>query len=199
MHPLKTITSGEGGIITTNNTKISKNIELFRSHGILKKKKHWQYDVKIHGLNYRLSDINCAIGLSQLKKINYFIKERKKIYNKYTKAFKNFNENLMLPKYSKDIKPSFHLFIININFKKLKKNKDHFLKYLIKNRIIAQQHYIPIYKFSIYNDKVKSFDGSKNYFINSISIPIFVSLNNKKQTKVIKVIKYYLSKYSKKI
>ena len=199
MHPLKTITSGEGGIITTNNTKISKNIELFRSHGILKKKKHWQYDIKANGLNYRLSDINCAIGLSQLKKINFFIKERKKIYNKYTKAFKNFNENLMLPKYSKDIKPSFHLFIININFKKLKKNKDHFLKYLIKNRIIAQQHYIPIYKFSIYNDKVKSFDGSKNYFINSISIPIFVSLNNKKQTKVIKVIKYYLSKYSKKI
>jgi len=73
MHPVKTITSGEGGIITTNNTKIAKNIALFRSHGIFKnKKKYWEYDILKYGFNYRLSDINCALGLSQLKKINFF-------------------------------------------------------------------------------------------------------------------------------
>ncbi len=69
LHPLKTITSGEGGIVTTNNLEIAKNIKLFRSHGILRdKKKYWKYDVIRNGFNYRLSDINCALGLSQLKK-----------------------------------------------------------------------------------------------------------------------------------
>ena len=95
MHPLKTITSGEGGIVTTNNAKISSRIELFRNHGILRNKtKHWKYDILETGFNYRLSDLNCALGLSQLKKINYILKKRKYIYNKYVNAFKNFDPNL---------------------------------------------------------------------------------------------------------
>ena len=73
LHPLKTITSGEGGVITSNNAKIAKNIKLYRNHGILRNnKKHWEYDILKHGFNYRLSDINCALALSQLKKINFF-------------------------------------------------------------------------------------------------------------------------------
>ena len=192
MHPLKTITSGEGGIVTTNNIKIAENIKLFRSHGILRdKKKHWKYDVVKHGFNYRLSDINCALGFSQLKKINFFIKKRKEIYNKFSNEFKNFNSKVMLPKYSNSIKPSFHLFLLNIMFKELKKSKDHFIQYLKKKNIMAQQHYIPIYEFSVYKEKVFHFPGSKKYFNNSISIPIFVNLNYKDQNKIIKIIKSY--------
>ena len=192
MHPLKTITSGEGGIVTTNNIKIAENIKLFRSHGILRdKKKHWKYDVVKHGFNYRLSDVNCALGFSQLKKINFFIKKRKEIYNKFSNEFKNFNSKVMLPKYSNSIKPSFHLFLLNIMFKELKKSKDHFIQYLKKKNIMAQQHYIPIYEFSVYKEKVFHFPGSKKYFNNSISIPIFVNLNYKDQNKIIKIIKSY--------
>ena len=192
LHPVKTITSGEGGVITTNNKEISKNISLFRSHGILRNKKnYWNYDVLKHGYNYRLSDINCALGLSQLKKINFFLNKRKSIYLKYFKELKNFNQNLIYPKYSIGIKPSYHLFIINIDFKRIKKNKNLFIKYLNKNNIIAQQHYIPIYKFTVYNKKKNSFPGSEKYFNNSLSIPIFVNLKNKDQNKVIKVIKNY--------
>ena len=84
LYPLKTITSGEGGIITVNNAKIAKKITLFRNHGILKnKKKYWDYDIVNYGFNYRLSDINCALGLSQLNKISLFLKKRKKNYEKY--------------------------------------------------------------------------------------------------------------------
>lgn len=192
LHPLKTITSGEGGIITTNNAKIAKNIKLFRSHGISRnKKKHWQYDVKKYGFNYRLSDINCALGLSQLKKIDFFLKERKKIFEKYLFELKDFNLNLMIPQYSKDIKPSFHLFVISIFFHKLNKSKNHFMKYLFNNKIIAQQHYIPIYKFSVYNEKLNTFYNSERYFNNSVSIPIHLDLNKKKQRKVISTIKSY--------
>ena len=91
LHPLKTITSGEGGIITTNNAKIAKNIQLFRSHGISRGKKYWEYNVLKHGYNYRLSDLNCALGLSQLDKIGLFLKMRKRIYLRYINSLKNYN------------------------------------------------------------------------------------------------------------
>ena len=192
MHPLKTITSGEGGIITTNNNKIAKNIKLFRSHGISRnKKQYWKYDVLKHGFNYRLSDINCALGLSQLKKINLFLKKRKKIYEKYINELVKFNSEFTVPNYSKNIKPSFHLFLINIIFKRLNKNKDHFIKYLIKNNILPQQHYIPIYRFKVYKENAKNFQGSEKYFKNTVSIPIFVNLNTKNQNKIINIIKNY--------
>ena len=192
LHPLKTITSGEGGIVTSNNAKIAKNIQLFRSHGMLRKKnKHWEYDILKYGFNYRLSDINCALGLSQLKKINFFLKKRKKIYQQYLKEFKNFSQNIVIPKYSKNIESSYHLFLLNIAFDKLKKNKNHFMKYLKDNKIVAQQHYIPIYKFSIYKGESIGFSGAEKYFNNSISLPIFVNLSNINQIKVIKIIKRY--------
>ena len=192
LHPLKTITSGEGGIVTSNNAKIAKNIQLFRSHGMLRKKnKHWEYDILKYGFNYRLSDINCALGLSQLKKINFFLKKRKKIYQQYLKEFKNFSQNIVIPKYSKNIESSYHLFLLNIAFDKLKKNKNHFMKYLKDNKIVAQQHYIPIYKFSIYKGESIGFSGAEKYFNNSISLPIFVNLSNLNQIKVIKIIKRY--------
>ena len=192
LHPLKTITSGEGGIITTNNLKIAKNIKLYRNHGISRNtKKYWKYDILRFGFNYRLSDINCALGLSQLDKINIFVKRRKKIYERYVHELKNFHPALIVPKYSKTNKPSFHLFLINIMFKKIKKNKDHFMKYLIKNNILAQQHYIPIYKFKVYKKISSHFPGSEKYFKNSVSIPIFVNLNNNDQNKIIATIKNY--------
>ncbi len=194
LHPVKTITSGEGGIITTNNIEIAKNIKLFRSHGILRDtKKYWKYDVVKNGFNYRLSDINCALGLSQLKKINFFLKIRKKIFQNYSIALKHCNSNLLTPSYSKNIKPSFHLCLINIRFNKLKKNKDHFIKYLNKHNILAQYHYIPIYKFKIFKEKKIKLPGSERYFQNTVSIPIYVSLNIKDQNKICKIIKNYFN------
>jgi len=195
LHPVKTITSGEGGIISTNNFKIANKLKLLRSHGIIKdKKKYWKYDVLQHGLNYRLSDINCALGLSQLKKINFFLKKRKKIYSKYLADFNNFNSFLKIPIYSKNIKSSYHLFILHIIFQKIKKNKDDFLRYLNKNNILGQYHYIPIYKFSCYREKKTNFPGSEKYFKNSVSIPIYVKLGMKDQRKIIQIIKNYFKK-----
>ena len=193
LHPLKTITSGEGGIITTNSTKIAKNIELFRSHGIIRNKnKYWKYDVLKHGFNYRISDINCALGLSQLSKIDLFLKKRKKIYKRYINKLENLNKNLVMPKYSKIIKPSFHLFLINIKFDSIKKSKDDLMKYFVENKILAQQHYIPIYKFSIYNDNLNHYFGAEKFFRNSLSIPIFVNMSIKQQNNVIKIIKNFI-------
>ena len=80
LHPLKSITTGEGGVVQTNNNEIYKKILKLRSHGIQRKKNHWDYDVVYNSLNFRLSDINCALGISQLKKLNYFLLKRKKFF-----------------------------------------------------------------------------------------------------------------------
>lgn len=192
MHPVKTITSGEGGIVSTNNPKIANKIRLFRNHGMMKnKKKHWDYDIIENGYNYRLSDINCSLALSQLKKLKFLLNKRKKIYNNYLKELKNFNESLKIPLYSTTSRSSYHLFLININFKKLKKNKDHFMEYLKKKNILAQYHYIPIYKFNIYDEKKSDFVKSEKYFKNSVSLPIYANLTVKNQNYVIKILKKY--------
>lgn len=109
-HPLKPITTGEGGLLTTNNKKFYSTAKIFRSHGMIRnKKKHWDYDVKNFGNNYRLSDINSALGISQLKKINLFLNKRKKIYIHYKAQLNGFKGVLSFPEYNKFNRPTYHL------------------------------------------------------------------------------------------
>jgi len=189
LHPVKTITSGEGGLVTTNNRLIYKQISLLRSHGIEKNKKfHWKYNISRPSFNYRLSDLNCALALSQLKKINKFINYRKKIYYFYRKHLKTNNKFINFPNYT-CAKPSYHLFLISINFKRTKE-KDEFFKFLKKENIYCQFHYIPIYKFKLFKEKINLnfFLGSNKYFKNNISLPMFYNLEPFLQKKIIKKI-----------
>ena len=195
LHPLKTITSGEGGLITTNNNSFFKRILSLRSHGINKNKRnHWEYDVLTQGYNYRLSDINCALALGQLKKINLFIKYRKKIYDNYKLELNKFKNVISFPFYSNN-KPAYHLSLISFNFKN-GGNKDKILKFLLKNKVLSQYHYIPIYKLKIFNQKIKldNYVGSEFYFKNTISLPIYYNLNAIHQKKIIEKIKFFIQK-----
>jgi dTDP-4-amino-4,6-dideoxygalactose transaminase len=187
LHAVKTITAGEGGLVTTNNQIIYNKIIHLRSHGIYKDKNcHWKYDVKSIGYNYRLSDINCALGLSQLKKINKFISYRKKIFNIYKKNLKKFNNFIYFPFYNYS-KPSYHLFLISIDFKRLNLTKDKFLKFLKKNNIFCQYHYIPIYKFKLFDKKINLnfYKGSQIYYKNTLSLPIFYNLSSNTAKQIV--------------
>ncbi len=196
---MKPITTGEGGIVTTNNEIIAEKIRNFRSHGIIRDpKSHWKYDILNYGYNYRLSDINSALGISQLKKINIFLKKRKKIYENYKSQLDKYKNIISFPEYNKKNKPTYHLVLININFKKSKTDKDMFLKYLNKKNIISQFHYIPIYKFKIFKPKNIKLKNSEEYYKSTLSIPIHHALERKKQSIVIKVIKNFF-KDSKKL
>jgi dTDP-4-amino-4,6-dideoxygalactose transaminase len=195
LHPVKTITSGEGGLITTNNKTFYKRILSLRSHGINKDKNfHWKYNLSESGFNYRLSDMNCALGLGQLKKINKFINYRRNIYNFYKNDLKKIKV-IELPKY-KINKPSYHLFLISINFKKIRSTKDIFLKFLKNNNIFCQFHYIPIYKFKLFNQKLnkKFYKGAEFYYKNTLSLPIFYDLKVSSQKTIINKIKIFLNK-----
>lgn len=200
LHPLKTITSGEGGILTTNNKNIYNKIKIFRSHGIQRTKFHWIYNVKYNGFNYRLSDINCALGLSQLKRIKNFILKRKQIYNLYNKLFFSLKNVINIDFFLENVEPAYHLYLLNINFKKLNISKNNFIKLLLKKKIYVQQHYIPIYKFkNIYKKKFleKNFLGATNYFNSTISLPIFVDLSKRQQIYVAQTIKSLILQKSK--
>jgi len=193
LHPVKTITSGEGGLVTTNNRLIYNQISLLRSHGIEKNKKfHWKYNISKPSFNYRLSDLNCALALSQLRKINKFINYRKRIYDFYKSHLKRNNKVINFPSYT-NLRPSFHLFLISINFKKTQ-DKEEFLKFLKKKNIYCQFHYIPIYKFKLFKEKINlnSFLGSENYLKNNISLPIFFNLKFFLLKKIIKKINTFI-------
>ena len=193
-HPVKTITTGEGGCVTTNNKFLAKKIYLLRSHGIERNNKFsWEYNINYPGFNYRLSDINCALGLSQLSKVKEFIAYRKSISSYYKKELSNF---VQFFSYNKNNSPSYHLFLISINFKKKNLTKNKFLLHLKKHKINCQYHYIPIYKFKFFKDKKyykkKYFRNSEYYYKNTISLPIYYNLSLKDQKKIVHVIKNIL-------
>lgn len=188
LHPVKTITSGEGGLLTTNNKIFYKKIISLRSHGISRDKEfHWKYNIKESGFNYRLSDLNCALALSQLNKINKFINYRKKISNIYRISLAKINNLITLPLY-KEKRSSYHLFLVSINFAEIKLKKDKLLQFFKNNNILFQFHYIPIYKFKLFDNKInlKFYAGAEAYYKNIISIPIFYNLTPAKQKLIIK-------------
>jgi dTDP-4-amino-4,6-dideoxygalactose transaminase len=192
LHPLKSITTGEGGIVTTNNKKIYEKIERLRSLGIKRNNdKHWEYDVIQNGLNLRLTDFQSALGISQLKKIKSFILKRKKIFNYYNDKLKDI-EFIRTPNKLKDLEPSYHLYLINLK-ERNKKIKEKLIKFMLKNNVMVQHHYIPIFKFKVFNDKYLGVNA-KIYYNSSISLPIYYDLTIKQQNYIINLLKDFFNK-----
>ena len=200
LHPVKSITSGEGGIVTTNNNLLASRIKLLRSHGMYKKvntNQYWKYDIKVPGFNFRLSDINAALAYSQLNKLNNFIIYRNTLYLKYLDKFKNISNIIKVIKHEERTISAHHLLIVLIDFKKLKINKDQLIEELIKSNIFPQFHYKPIYKFTCYKDLKKNykFTNSENYYKNALSLPLYYNLSDRILNKVTNTIKKILIKY----
>ncbi len=195
-HPLKTITTGEGGFITTNKKVYFEKIEKIKSHGVVRKKFHFNYDVIYPGYNYRMSDINASLGISQFTQIEKFIKYRNKIANLYFSKFSRAKEITILDKGS-NFRQSYHLLRIQIN-KFNKKKSEKLIKYMRRNKIFLQKHYIPIYKFSYYKKflrlKEKQYPEAKYYFEKTLSLPIHLYCNNKIVDQVVYRILNFIKK-----
>ena len=185
-HPVKPITTGEGGAITTNNKIFAKKISLLRSHGIIRNKNYWEYDIKELGFNYRLSDLNCSLGLSQLNKLNNFNLKRKNIFKIYKNKFSPIKKFVKIFEPTSDIN-SYHLILLSINFTKLNCSKNKIFNYLNKKNIFPQFHYKPIFNFTFYKKKEKNyFPGALSYFDRTISLPAYFDLSEKNQNFIIK-------------
>ena len=109
---------------------------------MIKRKNNWKYKIVLPGFNYRLSDVSCALGTSQIKRLNKFIIERKKIFNFYKKNLSKINDLIFLPSVTKNQLSANHLFVIILNKKKLKISRESIMQKLFKKGIMTQVHYI---------------------------------------------------------
>ena len=200
-HAVKNITTGEGGAVLTNNKKLNDKISILRSHGIernnykIKKKGLWYNEMRSIGYNYRLTDFQCALGISQLSKLKKFISKKRKIAKLYDEVFRD-NSNFCIPKSTKNSKHAYHLYPLQINFKKFKISKKNFFKKMYLNGIKLQVHYIPIHYQPYYKKKYSykkgDFPVAEKFYENEVSLPIFYDLNIQTQKKILKIIKKIL-------
>ena len=194
-HPVKHIACGEGGMITTNDFDLCEKIKLLRTHGITKEKDKlaefhggWSYEMQNLGFNYRLSDIQCALGLSQLRRAENNLKKRRSIANYYKKKLKSLP--IEFPEANYDPGTAFHLFII---YTEDRLNLYNFLK---EKNIYTQVHYIPIHTMPYYVKKYGSqkYKFTESHYDKCLSIPIYQGLDRQTQDYVIESIKSFYDK-----
>ena len=196
-HPVKIITTGEGGIATTNNKELFSTMKMLRSHGITKEKPlfkysskgEWSYEQQILGFNYRITDIQAALGISQLKRLDKIIYERHQIYKKYLFLLNSLPIKVLdIPK---NCKSSLHLFVIRLENKDVNFHRKVF-ESLRSNNIGVQLHYLPVHLQPYYRDqgfKENDYPMAESYANNAFSLPIFPGLTDEAQSYVISKLK----------
>ncbi len=198
-HPVKSITTGEGGAVTTNSKEFYEKLLLFRNHGITKDPKKfkkpssmgWYMEMQALGYNYRLTDIQSALGLSQLKRIDDFLRARRIIAKKYTEAFSGLVDLVELPKESEGALSAWHIYVVHLRGR-LKNKRGEIFETLRKQGIGVQVHHIPVYYHPYYEElgyKKGLYPKAEAFYDTCFSLPIFPSLNNDDQEEVIRVFK----------
>jgi UDP-4-amino-4,6-dideoxy-N-acetyl-beta-L-altrosamine transaminase len=205
-HPVKSITTGEGGVITTNNPELHAKLLKLRSHGIQKNdlepsnqllgktngiKNLWYYEMDSIGYHYRLTEIQAALGVSQMKKVDKFIKKRRKIALRYDKLISQINSINSIKKDLRNISAN-HLFPISIDFTSISRGKNDVMLELRKNGIMTQVHYVPIPLHPFYQKlgyNMEQLPNALNFYFQILSIPIYPRLSFRKQKKIVKIFK----------
>jgi dTDP-4-amino-4,6-dideoxygalactose transaminase len=202
-HPVKHITSGEGGVVFTNNDKIYKKLKLLRSHGITNSEKDlvfkdqaygpdglnpWYYEQQALGFNYRMTDIQCALGISQLKKIDFFLSRRRRIVDIYNRAFAGI-KYVTIPCESPHCFTNWHLYVLQIDFDAIGKSRAVVIKALRQQGIITQVHYIPVhlqpYYQKEYGYRKGDYPNAEKYYEQAVSSPLYPTLSKGDIEKVI--------------
>lgn len=189
-HPVKHITSAEGGAITTNSLESYNQLLSLRNHGIIKtaEMQPWEYQMQTLGFNYRLTDIQCALGLSQLNQLDHFIDRRMQIAQRYDQAFAH---SLIQPLYHCDGQSSYHLYVVQVDFNPLTLSKAALFQRLNSKNIGIQLHYMPINKQPYYQTLGYGQEQTPMmdiYYQNCFSLPMYPKLTDQQQTYVIKTL-----------
>ncbi len=198
-HPVKPITTAEGGIITTNDKKLFIKLQMLRNHGITrnpnfyknknKNKYYWYYEQQLLGFNYRMNDIEAALGISQLNNLKKFNAERSKVVKWYKKSFKNLPIHFQF--LSKKNLSTHHLCVVKFDFKRVRISYSKLFEELRKKGIGVNLHYLPIYSQPYYQS-IKKYPKLKNteaYYKSAISIPVFPGVQKKSLRLVSKTLK----------
>ena len=202
-HPVKHITTGEGGAVLTNDEKLYKKLVLLRKHGIDRKEEmfsakkrigSWYYQMENLGFNYRMNEFQAALGISQLSKIETKKKQRRNIVEIYNDELKDL-ENIILPYESEKVDSHFHIYSLQVKENKFFDRYDLF-KYMKDEDFLPMVHYIPTHLLNYYKNrfgyKRGDFPLSEAYYDRTISIPMYPSLNNHEIEKTINCIRNFV-------
>ena len=203
-HPVKHITTGEGGMVITDNPEFAVKLRAFRNHGITTDHRQreangsWFYEMAELGYNYRLPDINCALGLSQLKKLDKFVARRRQIAALYDSAFADMPALSPLAQRD-DRKSSYHLYVVRLNLSKLNANRQQVFGALRAENIGVNVHYIPVYWHPYYN-KLGYGKGlcpvAEKAYEEIVTLPLFPAMSDRDAEDVIRAVKKALSAYA---
>lgn len=205
-HPVKHITSGEGGIITTNSEVYYQKLIQFRTHGITKSSNQlsdiqgpWYYEMQFLGFNYRMTDIQAILGTSQLKKIERFIDRRKQYITLYNQAFQDIPE-IEIPYQHPDGESSWHLYLIRLDLEKLTVTRKEIFEALIKENIGVNVHYIPVYWMPYYQELGYSkgiCPNAERLYEEIITLPLFPAMTTEDVNDVIDAVMKIMIRYRK--
>ena len=198
-HPVKTITTAEGGAVTTNSDELYQKLCMLRSHGVTKDEGvltknpgPWYYEMHSLGFNYRMTDMQAALGVSQLNKLDFFKKRRREVIAMYNKAFADMRY-LKTPYEPENVCSCFHLYVTQIDFESLGKSRAQVMKELREKGIGTQVHYIPVPTQPYYKKTFGYKDGdypvAEKYYEQELSLPLYPGLSDDDVNTVIKAVK----------
>lgn len=196
-HPVKIVTTAEGGAVTTNNDDIAKRISLLRSHGITRdpsmmcENPHgpWYYEQISLGFNYRMTELQAALGISQMERIDEFVRKRHAIADRYNKLLENFP--VKVPYHLENTYSAMHLYVIRLNLDEIVKTHRQVFEELRENGIGVNLHYIPVHMQPYYKAmgfNLGDFIEAENYYREAISLPMYPTLSLVEQSKVVDVL-----------
>lgn len=181
-HSVKTVAMGEGGAITTNNSALAHKMRTLRSHGMIKKAEvgPWYYEMPEMGYNYRITDIQCALGISQLKKLDFFVKRRREIANRYDETIRSLSNVIAPPARVDHCDPAWHLYQVRIDFDQLGLNRRALMSKLIENGVGTQVHYIPVHTQPYYRNLYGNINlpGAEEFYSRTLSLPLYPSMTD---------------------
>ncbi len=203
-HPVKLITTGEGGLVLTNNKNFYERLKIIRNHGIIKKpeKGGWYYEIENPSLNLRITDFQCALGLSQFKKIDKFIKRRREIVRKYNEAFKDIKiKEIIVPTERDYAKSAWHVYPIQLRLDELRVGRRKIFEELRKENLGVQVHYLPVHLHPFYRKKFGykkgDFPAAENYYQRAITLPLFPKMTDEEVERVVKIVNKVINYYGK--
>ncbi|MBE9528275.1 MAG: UDP-4-amino-4,6-dideoxy-N-acetyl-beta-L-altrosamine transaminase [Proteobacteria bacterium] len=193
-HPVKSITTGEGGAITTNDAELYERLKSFRNHGMRKpvgESRRWFYEVEALGYNYRLTDIQSAIGVSQLRRLDFFIERRSEIAAQYDRAFGS-HPLLTTAPTVEGVKSAHHLYPIEIDFSAAGISREEWFSRMEARSILPQVHYIPVHLHKYYRERfgfsVGDFPRAEAFYAKEVSLPIFPNLTDVEAKHVVEAV-----------
>lgn len=195
-HPVKNITTGEGGMVTTHSKEYAEKLLLFRNNGIVRKEEFapWYYEAEAFTGNYNCTDMQGALGLSQLRKLDGFAQKRRELVKHYRKLLANTPVKLFTPEV--DDNTCYHLFVVQFPFQKMGIDRTEFMLKLREENIYPQYHYIPVYRHpamvEICGDISSYFPEMEAYYNEALSLPLFPYMDKADVERVVHAIKKFL-------